>query len=83
MTKRNRETWLSREEAKRQCVLGWNIRCNKCGSYGAVWIKSGRPGWGSLALCPIHEQLYLAEMKRHSEELLWLAKIEFEQELDR
>lgn len=59
--------------------LGWNIRCNFCGGYGATWIADARPGWGALALCHPHkEELY--EMKaRHASELATLTTVNFEQ----
>jgi hypothetical protein len=58
---------------------GHNLRCNRCGTFGAIWISEQRPGWGSLALCPPHEQELAAEHKRHQAALARLRKVNFEQ----
>lgn len=70
---------LSKEEAKAKGVLGWNIRCNLCGSYGAEWVRGERPGWGSLALCPKCKAELIAEKDRHAKEMSRLRTINFEQ----
>jgi hypothetical protein len=72
---------ISREEAKSKILMGWNIRCNLCGDYGADWVPNARPGWGSLALCPTHKKEYDAEIRRHGDELLRIGKINFEQDI--
>ena len=71
---------ISKEEAKRKCLLGWNIRCNYCGSYGAGWVKGKRPGFGSLAFCPEHMKQFMNEQQRHQVELRRLKTIYFEQD---
>lgn len=72
---------LTKEQAKEKGVLKWNIRCNLCGSYGADWLSSERPGWGSLALCPEHAVELQAEKNRHDAEMRRLRTINFEQEI--
>jgi hypothetical protein len=57
-------------------MVGWNIRCNHCGKFGAAWIPAGRV---SLALCPEHCAEWEAEQQRHAAEISRLAKINFEQ----
>lgn len=71
---------MTREEARRLCLSGWNIRCNRCGSYGAEWVRDMRPGWGSLALCPRHADELRDELDRHSTAMQALAQINFEQD---
>ena len=71
---------LTKKEARERCLLGWNLRCNLCGSYGALWINEARPGWGALALCPEHKQEWHDEQIRHSKEVSRLRTINFEQE---
>ena len=66
-------------EAREKYVLGWNIRCNLCGTYGAEWIRGERPGWGALALCPAHKAELLRERYRHGKEMKRLRTINFEQ----
>lgn len=75
----------TKEEAKAQHLLGWNIRCNVCGSYGAKWIakidgNTARPGWGSLALCMFHQIRLDEEMERHKQALSEFTAINFEQD---
>lgn len=69
---------ISKEEAKERCLLGWNIRCNVCGNYGAKWIYGARPGWGALALCPEHEKEYNEMVYRHKEEIKNFTDVKFE-----
>ena len=57
-----------------------NIRCNRCGKYGANWYHDERPGWGCLALCPEHAHELDDEYKRHYEALKPLRAVNFEQE---
>lgn len=71
---------LSREQARDAGLLGWNIRCNRCGSYGADWLPGERPGYGSLALCPTHAAELRAEHARHREALSLLRRVNFEQD---
>lgn len=71
---------LTRSQARDLCLPGWNLRCNRCGSYGARWIAGERPGWGSLALCPDHEAELEAEHDRHREALAVLRGVRFEQD---
>lgn len=61
---------------------GWNIRCNRCGSYGARWRPDERPGWhfGNLALCDPHADELGAEYARHQAALAVLREVRYEQE---
>jgi hypothetical protein len=72
---------LTKENARKRKIPGWNIRCNYCGSYGAEWISNERLGWGSLALCPYHEEMFLAEQSRHKEFMKKIQTINFEQDI--
>lgn len=74
--------YATKDEAKaaRPVVQGWNIRCNRCGTYGATWRVGERPGWGALALCDPHWDELAAEHRRHAEALRWLRAVNFEQE---
>lgn len=76
------ESPLTREQAKAFPLPGWNIRCNRCGSYGAIWIPGERPGWGALALCPRHQAQLSAIKARHRAELAAARQVNFEQEPD-
>lgn len=60
--------------------MGWNLRCNLCGGYGATWIHGMRPGWGALALCYPHKSELEALQRHHADELAALTKINFEQD---
>lgn len=60
-----------------------NIRCNRCGRYGANWYYDERPGWGCLALCPEHAHELDDEYKRHCEALKIKRAVNFEQETGR
>lgn len=31
-------------DARDARVPGWNVRCNRCGTYGATWLPGQRPG---------------------------------------
>jgi hypothetical protein len=68
------------EDAFAAGMLGWSLRCNRCGSYGAQWIPGERPGWGSLALCLQHAEELREEMDRHSRALIMLRQVNFHQE---
>lgn len=70
---------LTEDEARERNVSGWNIRCNLCGSYGAIWVPGQRSGWGSLCLCPTHRGELEAELHRHDAEMARLRTINFEQ----
>jgi hypothetical protein len=67
------------EEAAEAGRMGWNLRCNHCGLYGAAWIPKMRPGWGSLALCYPHKAELEATQRRHAEELRALTAVRYEQ----
>lgn len=58
---------------------GCNLRCNRCGTYGAIWIPGERPGWGNLALCPPHERELDEEHQRHRAALDRIRAVNFEQ----
>ncbi len=59
---------------------GWNLCCNRCGTYGATWTEGAeRPGWGSLALCPTHRAELVAEYRRHRQALDVLCAVCYEQ----
>lgn len=66
-------------EAREAGRMGHNLRCNRCGGYGATWIAKMRPGWGSLALCYPHKRELEAVQRRHADELAEVTKINFEQ----
>lgn len=68
------------EEAAEAGLVGWNLRCNRCGDYGATWIPKMRPGWGSLALCYPHEKELHAVQRRHADELKKATAVNFEQD---
>jgi hypothetical protein len=68
------------EEAAAAHRMGWNLRCNNCGGYGATWIPGMRPGWGALALCYPHKAELEATQRRHAQELAVLTAINFEQD---
>lgn len=70
---------MKREEARKQCLIDWYIRCNICGEYPAKWIYGARPGWGCLALCPTHYNEYCEELERHQLAMLKFREINFEQ----
>lgn len=74
---------LSLEQAKERCLPGWNLRCNLCGSYGAGWVPKGRPGWGSLALCPRHETEYRAVMLLSDSLLARFRQVKYRQPIPR
>ena len=67
------------DEARKQGLPGWNIRCNYCGDYGATWVTDMRPEWGALALCPLHEGQLLGEQERHRKVMDELTQVNFEQ----
>jgi hypothetical protein len=69
------------EAAAEAHALGWNLRCNRCGGYGADWIPKMRPGWGSLALCAPHAAELTAEQNRHALALRDLTVVRFEQDI--
>lgn len=73
----------SAEEAANAGRMGWNLRCNSCGGYGATWIPEMRPGWGALALCHPHEKELYAMQRRHADELRALTAVNFEQDRGR
>lgn len=66
-------------QAKELCLPGWNLCCNRCGTFGAEWLPSERPGWGSLALCPPHAEELRAEHERHRAALAELRAVRYEQ----
>jgi len=67
------------DDAKAVPVSGWNLRCNRCGSFGANWIPNEQPGWRALALCPDDASELTEEHQRHIEALLALRAVNFEQ----
>lgn len=67
------------EEAAAAHLMGWNLRCNRCGLYGATWLPGMRPRWGSLALCGPHRRELEAEQTRHSQAMAELTAVHFEQ----
>lgn len=70
----------SPEEAAAARRMGWNLRCNSCGGYGATWVPGMRPGWGSLALCHPHAGELATMQRRHADELAALTTVRFEQD---
>ena len=68
------------EEAAAAGRMGHNLRCNKCGGYGAVWIPKARPGWGSLALYFPEAEEYDAMVRRHEDEMRQFTDVKFEQD---
>jgi len=71
---------VTREFARTNGLVGWNLRCNYCGNYGATWHDNQRPGWGSLALCGEHSARLKEELTRHNKVLAELRTINFENE---
>ncbi len=67
---------------------GWNLCCNRCGTYGATWTRepggeayrTERPDWGALALCPTHMAELDNEHVRHARALEELRRVRYEQE---
>lgn len=72
----------TREQARALNLPAWNVRCNRCGSYGAIWVPNERPHWhwGNLALCPPHRHELAAEHTRHKLALADLRRVNYEQE---
>ena len=70
---------MTLDEARSVPVPGWNLRCNRCGSYGAEWLVGERPGYGSLALCPVHARELRDLKARHASELAEARRVLFEQ----
>lgn len=68
------------EEAAAVHLIGWNLRCNRCGLYGATWLPGMRPRWGALALCGPHRRELEAEQTRHSKAMAELTAVRYEQE---
>lgn len=68
------------EEAAEAGVTGWNLRCNRCGDYGATWHPGRRPGWGALALCAPDAAALLDEELRHRKAIQELTAVNFEQD---
>jgi hypothetical protein len=60
-------------------LSGWNLRCNRCGRWGADWVDGQRPGWGALALCDPHAVELADELRRHERALAELRRVVFEQ----
>lgn len=72
--------YATAEEAMDAGAQGYNLRCNRCGTFGATWTDlTERPGWGSLALCPLHKQELADEHARHQAALAVLRQVNFEQ----
>jgi hypothetical protein len=69
----------TKDQAREAQRFGWNLRCNRCGGWGASWFDGHRPGWGSLALCDPHADELDAEMRRHKSALVELRDVRFEQ----
>lgn len=69
----------TKEEAHKQGLTGWNLRCNQCGDYGASWVPDTRPTWGALALCPLHQGELEGERERHRNTMNTLTQVYFEQ----
>jgi hypothetical protein len=67
-------------EAAAAGLTGWNLRCNRCGGYGAHWLPGRRPGWGALALCRPHQEALVLEEIRHRRALEELTAVNFEQD---
>lgn len=70
---------LTLEEALDFGLLGWNLRCGRCGSFGAEWIQQvGRMG-NTMAFCPPHRDEIRAEQRRHTEAMHALTAERFRQ----
>jgi hypothetical protein len=67
------------DEARWLGLQGWNLRCNRCGLYGATWVPNQRPGWGALALCQPHAYELREEVERHDKAMRALREVRFEQ----
>lgn len=68
------------KEAAEAGRMGHNLRCNRCGGYGAQWVEGARPGWGALALCHPESEAYFKMLARHAKELAAYTKVNFEQD---
>lgn len=72
---------ISKEEAKKRSLPGWNIRCNVCGNYGAKWVNVGKNSRAcTRALCPQHEKEFNEMIYRYGEDMKKFIKVQFEQE---
>lgn len=59
----------TKNEAHEAGLMGWMMRCNRCGTYGAS-IYNGEAEDGSpLRLCPLHARELKDEYKRHRKAL--------------
>lgn len=67
------------EAARDVHAQGWNLRCNRCGGWGASWIRNERPGWGAAALCAPHARELHEEHQRHQAALAPLRAVSFAQ----
>ncbi|HTF53636.1 MAG TPA: hypothetical protein VK735_39840 [Pseudonocardia sp.] len=74
---------VTMEQAKKGGLWGWNVRCNRCGSYGAEWLDGERPGRGALALCAPHKLELRAERERHAKRIAELRAVKYEQDEER
>lgn len=70
---------LTMEEALDFGLMGWNLRCTLCGSFGAEWVRGLREASGSLAFCPGHRDEWRIEQNRHSAEVTRLSAPNFTQ----
>lgn len=67
------------QQARAAGLRGANLRCNRCGMWGAMWWQGQRPGWGALAVCDPHGAELEAELIRHDQALTVLRAVNFEQ----
>jgi hypothetical protein len=73
---------LTIEEAKAIPLPGWNLRCNRCGSFGATHEDGDgkRRGYGHFVFCPSCMKEYVAMQERHRLEAEVWQTIHFEQD---
>jgi hypothetical protein len=73
------------EAAKKAGVHGWNLRCQRCGQWGAGWYyyRPECPEWGDLALCGPHASALHNELRRHKDAVRDMIRENFRQEVSR
>lgn len=72
---------LTIEQARERHVMGWNIACQVCGSFGASWaaphpLESAQRG-NHLRLCPTHRAEWDGLHRRFSDERRALTRVRF------
>lgn len=71
--------YASKEDARAGDVMGWNLRCHHCGSWGATWAR-WQWRWAdlsSLAVCPSCKNAIEFETSRHVVAIRELARVNY------